>query len=252
MKDRWLESLGPVPSCLGSYVPADEQCDGVPCRWRHACDAWTRRCAVLGVDPEQEKRLLGGDVVPLLPLIRALLTKVPREYEDRRLHRIAWRRFLDAMTGELPPERILALSWDLAAPGDLFLSARSMGRERRIVRDGVPVAAMPRFWAISIKTGPEWEAQSLPLVRFHPKPWTVVEPSVQLRTDLHALLARWPEAERTCRRLRGDAHRQRFQRIDMPTLLVRVLPDRIEDVGRLAGVLVRERFYDVPSHVWRL
>lgn len=246
---KWAEQLGPIPSCLGSYVIGDSQCDGVPCRWRAGCSVWTARCEHLGVDPEKEKALLGGDTSLLVPQIRALLHLVPRQYADHRLHRLAWQRFLDSFAGRLPVDRVLAPTFDLASIGDLFVTWRSKGREG----GKAGISPIPMYWIVALRVGAT-KGSSLPLLRFWPRPWKVVEPSVQLRIDTSLLLSRWPEAEHCCRRMRADAHltRRRGPDASMRTILIRVFPDRIEDVGALAGELVRDRAYTDMRGAWRL
>ena len=249
--------MGEPPPCLGAYVVGDAQCDGVPCRWRSQCAVYTKRSELLSIDPEKEKALLGGNLEPLYPMIRALLSVVPKDYEDRRLHRLAWQRFCDALSEELPADRILATSVDLALPGDLFVGWKTKGRERGSASwaKGGPsayTATLPYFYSVGLKVVPGGKRESYTLIRFYPRPFKVVEVSVALRIGINELLARRPETERTCRRMRGDHDKARFARDPgMKTLLVRVLPDRLEDVGRLCGALIRERaFNDVPARAW--
>jgi len=234
---RWASSMGEPPACLGHYAVGDKQCDGAPCIWRTGCGLYQQRCNKLGIQPDDEKGLLGG-VRPLIPMLYALIkqnsTSVRKSTPE---HRIAWDRFLRALLTQLPVE--IAPTRELAEWGQLYVYANKKDKK----------SDLPQFWAVSIRYGREPRGDSS-LLRFFPRPIHVIEPTVQWRSSVERVFELYPNVRKVARRWRSYAN-ARTRETALKACAVRIYPERIEDVGRLVGRMVRlKQIEPFMGEVW--
>lgn len=225
------KGLGPMPDCIGHYLPGDQECDGPPsCSWRAGCRVYQVHCHLRSVDPEREKLVTPKEGIA--GLIRTLQTSTrwARKYEgDNDLqHVYGWTRFLGAISSH-PTALVVHRGREAAVPGEMFWM------EWR--RKGSLVSDLPTALLVKIRSGGA-PTKDVTLLRYWPRKRRETMPDMDFRVPLAAIRTAFPEAKGICRNWSSSAARLGASWSRFAARAERVLPTRIEDAGRLLAALV--------------
>lgn len=132
-----------------------------------------------------------------------------------------WERFRGAVASELPPHVPIHDLPNLAVPGELYVQTwdtkgRLLAATLRVKgysgRDGHRDLALARYWVQTTRR---------------------LEPWIELRCNVDALLSKFPRAVDLCERWQVTSPAGAAARQNVGACAVKVHGDRIEDVGRL-------------------
>jgi hypothetical protein len=219
-----------MPDCIGHHEPGHPECDGAPCRWAAGCGVYQInaqvRAATLGTDAigyiELEKKMLPKAALRavVIELLRA--KPIVRNERDPR-HKAGLRRFLEA--------------FEAADPGVALHGNRRVADHGELVWSGAGSKREPVTYVVKIRGA----SYDLPLFRYHLGKKSRVEPSIEMRAPVRAVLAAFPAIEYAAKRWTGVGWRRRqVPKFRVGATAVGVFSERVEDFGRLCAALLRE------------
>ena len=224
---RFQKAQGEAPACLGHYRAGDPECDGVPaCQWRSGCRAFRDWCGQVGSDPEAVKTTTPRTAV--LSLVFDLLQAGQVAFHvggDRSVR--AWGMFLEAFQDALPASIVIAPNFDAAVLGDLYIAMW-----------GAKDQAVPTCFLIHQRSGNSAPKYDRTLVRYFPGPAKRIRPRIELRGEVHLVLAKWPQIELAAERWTYVSRCGKARTGALRCVAVGVKPERIHDFGRLAAAML--------------
>jgi hypothetical protein len=230
-----IKALGKMPECVGHYEIGDRQCDGAPCTWRAGCQTYRehadRRARAYDVSLEnfiaEEAAAMPHTV--RTSLVIGLLRNKPADHPPRSPgHASGWDRFKTAFESTGHGVSLYAKR-PMSRQGELFIHTwkrRGGGKpidDVHVVKVKFPIprddVALLRYW-LAIKSR--------------------VQPDVEIRAPVRAIFKASKYIEAAATRWRGAARQDWRSRIGARA--VGVFAERIEDMGRLCGTLLRDGY----------
>lgn len=222
---RFRKAQGDAPACLGHYSAGDVECDGSPvCMWRGGCRALRDWAGTVGADVEALKSNTPSRSV--IGLVFDLLQANQPSFSAGRDRNVrAFALFLDAFQEAVPATIVVAPNRDAAVDGDLYVHTW--------MHDG-KIAT----WLVRQRTNVKDARKDPTLVRYWPGKHGRVLPRIELRSDLDAVLKKWPQIALAAERWSHVGKNGAINTGKLRACAINVKPERIPDFGRLAAGLL--------------